>query len=136
MCTPDALETCNTFRFPVDRRKCIQCYNGFRDCPNQYKTNTIDKYSVTCETVEDSCAVINRGSGQQWQICASDMSESEKKYCTENKNQCKFCNDNDNCNWNDKMDGATVTPKPNLATSFNACNFILLISPIIVKLFS
>lgn len=135
MCTPAALGICNTFQFPEDRQKCIQCYSGFRDCPNQYKTNTIDKYSVSCKTVEDSCVVINRGSGQQWQTCASDMSESEKKYCTDNKSQCKFCNDNNNCNWNDKMDEGTVTPKPNLATFLNASNLILLISAIFIKLF-
>lgn len=137
MCTPDAAGPCNTFQFPGYRRKCIQCYSGSRDCPNQYQTNTIDKYSVACKTIVDSCVVINRGSGQQWQTCASDMSESEMKYCTDNKNQCKFCNDNDNCNWNDKMDEGSVTAKPNLATSLNAsCYFILLISPVIIKLFS
>lgn len=129
LCMPTATGACNSFVFPDDRRKCIECYSGSRNCPNEHKTDTVNKYSVSCKLTVDRCVIMNRGYGHQWQLCESDLNESEKKFCSDNKDRCTFCDKKDNCNWDAKLD-KLYSNSPTLSV----CTSIILILPIISRI--
>lgn len=109
MCTPDETGACNTFEFPYNRRKCIQCATDCdMDCPNHNRKNTINKYSGYCSSIADSCVVIKESDVQR-QVCRKDLTQSQEDYCNENGDHCKICEEDD-CNWDDQMDDSTETP--------------------------
>lgn len=97
LCNAAETHACNMIEFPSDRRKCIRCDSTTDRCPTHAQLSLETIYSVYCRNTTDACVVINRETDNFMQTCASEMSDTTKTYCNNNKNKCSFCYEN-NCN--------------------------------------
>lgn len=116
LCIASDSDVC-TIEFPQDRRKCIRCNSTTGNCPTQDAPESVNKYSVYCKNITDSCVVIDRESDNYFQICSSEMADGEKEYCTRYQEQCTFCTGENNCNLKKVRPSTTPTTNtPNVTT--------------------
>lgn len=117
LCDGNEKPGCNSYEFPQNRRKCIQCDNKVTDdCPHTLYTETIEKYSKYCTQPTDDCMSICNGNVDNWnEACASDISENDNNYCRGNS-ACSRCKEN-NCNLISISECIPETPATTIPTS-------------------
>lgn len=143
-CETSGSKSCNSFEFPRNRRKCIQCSSDNDDCPYQSHTGSIKKYSKYCRNTTDECISIHYGKNNRWkEACASDLTESDQNYCGTNNSLCVRCSQNNNCNLislsttippiiTSTDPTEIITQKPNAAIEMKPILILLIISLIFV----
>lgn len=91
-CPVDATKPCNSYEFPSERRKCIQCVGSAEnDC-----TAIANPATLYCDSPTDQCVTYQK-SGNIKQVCAESLTSAEKQECDDKSAKCLRCSTN-NCN--------------------------------------
>lgn len=95
-CTVTKDGACNTYNYPSNRRKCVQC-NGGVECEKQVADAiSISKASRYCENPFDNCVSLN-DRGNYTFACEATMSRRDQLFCEEHPQSCVKCT-GDECN--------------------------------------